>query len=89
MVLAAYVEWTPLIELLAVIAIALSGVVYALWSVACGARRCAEEATESVARADEQNIGMKASIDGLRTDMKDGFARLHERLDKFKVPGGV
>jgi hypothetical protein len=83
MIVTSPVEWTPLIELLAVIVVALGGVIFTVWTVACGAKRCASKAIEEVARADEQSQNMKETIDGFRIDMRDGFDRVHERLDKF------
>lgn len=81
--LGALVEWTPLIELLAVCAVILMAIIGAVWFVANGAKRCATDAMAEAGRVAEENKGIKESVTTLTKAVTDGFRDTHERLDKF------
>jgi hypothetical protein len=82
-IIAAAVEWTPLIELLAVIIAAFGGIIWAIWSVASGAKRCATAAGQKAERADAVVQGLHKEVKGSRADMIEGFKHVNDRLDKF------
>jgi hypothetical protein len=87
MVLAALVEWTPLIELLGWIVggiiVVFSGALGAVWLVSNGAKRCASNAGQKAERADAIVNGLHEEVRGLRTDMTIGFKHVNDRLDRF------
>jgi hypothetical protein len=86
-IIAAFVEWQPLIELLGwvvgALVVVFSGALGAVWLVASGAKRCASNALVGVARADEQSQAATKAIAELTKEMRAGFKRTHERLDLF------
>jgi hypothetical protein len=90
-IIAAAVEWQPLVELLALVVgamvVVFSGALGAVWIVASGAKRCASDALVGVARADEQSQASAEAVRELTKEMRAGFKRTHERLDLF-IKGG-
>jgi hypothetical protein len=88
MSIAAFVEWTPLIELLAIIAAVLCGVFGALWFVVVGAKRCASRAVTRVAVVEEKTNGVEKALVALTRVVGESLSRLHARLDEHFKNGG-
>jgi len=54
-----------------------------LWSTATGAKRCASQAQNTLARVDQKLSDLRNDVRELKDTQADGFKALHERVDKL------